>query len=469
MTSKAKPARIATIDILRGIAIVGMVLCANIGYNSGLPAWMFHAQTPPPTYAFNPDIPGITWVDLVFPFFLFSMGAAFPFAMRKRLERGQSRWAVAGSLAKRWIILTIFALVLGNAYSIWSTSQPAWQVYVFMIAVWTAMFLSLVRIQSPEGAKGWKKHIGTAVNLTGLAMLTALATVFVRWFGIPLNRYSSDIIIMILAVVAISGGLVWMFTKDNIRLRWLIFMLVAAFKALDSYSPEVLSFVPSCAKIGWFFSWDWLQYLLIVIPGSITGDMILQHSRSGEKLDIDTKRVAAGCLALAAAIVQLWGLFTRHIAADLIISAVMGAGFIALTWKDRTVYSNTGIIGFALMIAGIIFDPIDGGITKDYCNLSYVLTTGGMAALVSTFLLMLEFKFGTKARFIAGVGQNPMLAYTVTTFLIGPVISLPGLLQLLGGLAAGSQFWGVTQGVIITLLMMGVTFAFTKLKLFWRS
>ena len=260
-----------------------------------------------------------------------------------------------------------------------------------------------------------------------------------------------------------------MFTKDNIRLRWLIFMLVAAFKALDSYSPEVLSFVPSCAKIGWFFSWDWLQYLLIVIPGSITGDMILQHSRSGEKLDIDTKRVAAGCLALAAAIVQLWGLFTRHIAADLIISAVMGAGFIALTWKDRTVYSNTGIIGFALMIAGIIFDPIDGGITKDYCNLSYVLTTGGMAALVSTFLLMLEFKFGTKARFIAGVGQNPMLAYTVTTFLIGPVISLAGLLQLLGDLAAGSQFWGVIQGVIITLLMMGVTFAFTKLKLFWRS
>ena len=72
--------RIASIDILRGITIAGMVLCANIGYYSDLPAWMFHAQTPPPTYAFNPDVPGITWVDLVFPFFLFAMGAAFPFA-----------------------------------------------------------------------------------------------------------------------------------------------------------------------------------------------------------------------------------------------------------------------------------------------------------------------------------------------------------------------------------------------------
>ena len=117
--------RIASIDLLRGIAIIGMILSANISFNSGLPAWMFHAQTPPPTYAFNPDIPGITWVDLVFPFFLFSMGAAFPLAMKKRLDSGTSRWAMTGSLVKRWIILTLFALLLGNAYSIWGTSQPA--------------------------------------------------------------------------------------------------------------------------------------------------------------------------------------------------------------------------------------------------------------------------------------------------------------------------------------------------------
>ncbi len=80
--------RISSIDILRGIAIIGMIFCANIGFNSGLPAWMFHAQTPPPTYAFDPAAAGLTWVDLVFPFFLFSMGAAFPLAMRKKFENG---------------------------------------------------------------------------------------------------------------------------------------------------------------------------------------------------------------------------------------------------------------------------------------------------------------------------------------------------------------------------------------------
>ena len=92
--------RIATIDILRGITIFAMILCANIGYYSDLPAWMFHGQTPPPDYAFDPSVKGITWVDLVFPFFLFTMGAAFPLAMRKRLESGTSKWAVAGSLVR---------------------------------------------------------------------------------------------------------------------------------------------------------------------------------------------------------------------------------------------------------------------------------------------------------------------------------------------------------------------------------
>ena len=459
--------RIASIDMIRGIAIVGMVLCANIGFDSGLPAWMFHAQTPPPTYAFNPEVAGLTWVDLVFPFFLFPMGAAFPFAMRKRLERGQSRWSVAGSLVKRWIILTLFAILLGNAYAIGGSAQPAWQQWIFSIALWIALFLSLVRVNVT--GEGWKRHLGTAVNLAGVAMITALAFVYTGHFGITINKAVSDIIIMILAVVAISGGLVWMFTKDNIRLRWLVFLLVAAFKALDSYLPQTLDFVPSCSCVSWFFNWEWLQYLLIVIPGSIVGDMILAHSRSGEKTVICSREVAGGFIALAAVLVQLWGLFTRNVLADFIISAVLAAAFVALTWKDRNIFVRTAWTGFALLLAGIIFDPLDGGITKDYCNLSYLFTTGGMAALVAAFLLMLELRFGVKGPFLAGVGQNPMLAYTVTNFLIGPLLKFAGILPWLSALAVGSPFWGIMLGVIITFLMMCVTYSFTRLKLFWRS
>ena len=62
--------RIYSIDALRGITIIMMILCASIGYASDLPAWMFHCQVPPPDYVFKPEVRGITWVDLVFPFFI---------------------------------------------------------------------------------------------------------------------------------------------------------------------------------------------------------------------------------------------------------------------------------------------------------------------------------------------------------------------------------------------------------------
>ena len=459
--AQASGKRIITIDILRGITIFAMILCANIGYNSDLPAWMFHAQTPPPTYAFNPDVPGITWVDLVFPFFLFTMGAAFPLAMRKRLENGTSRWAVTGSLFRRWLTLTIFAIVLGNAYKIGSSTRPEIVKGLFSIGLWAVMFMSLVRLKDERKCR--------LINNTGLFLLVVMSVLSVDYLGITLSRWSSDIIIMILANIAIFGGLIWMFTKDNLRLRWLILLFIIALKALSSYTPQALAWVPSLAGIGWFFSWSFLQYLVIAIAGSIAGDMLLNHSRSGEKTEVDPYHITAGIIALAAALVQLWGLFTRHILADFIISAVLGAVFVVLTWKRRNIMTWLGYFGFAFMLVGIIFDPIDGGITKDHCNLSYMLTTTGMTALTGAFVLMLELKWNIKGRGLSGSGQNPMLAYTVTNFLTGPVLAMLGIGAWLDTISLGSPFWGVIRGLTYTLLMVAVTCFFTGKKLFWRS
>ena len=453
--------RIITIDILRGITIFAMILCANIGYYSNLPAWMFHAQTPPPTYAFNPDVPGITWVDLVFPFFLFTMGAAFPLAMRKRLESGVSKWAVAGSLFKRWLTLTIFAIALGNAYQIGSSTQPAVVKGIFSIVLWGVMFLSLVRVKDEKKTK--------LLNNTGMFMMIVMAVLATDWLGLTLSRWSSDVIIMILANVAIFGGIIWMFTKDNIRLRWLVLLFIMALKALSSYTPQVLAWVPSLNCIGWFFRWVYLQYLVIAVAGSIVGDMLQRHSRSEEKTEIDGYHMTSGIIALVAMLVQLWGLFTRHILADFIISAVLGAAFVAITWKRRNILSSLGCFGFAFMLVGIIFDPIDGGITKDHCNLAYMLTTTGMTALTGVFVLALELKWNIKGRGLSGCGQNPMLAYGVTNFFTGPILAMLGIGAWLDTISLGSPFWGVIRGLVYTLLMVAVTCFFTKKKLFWRS
>ena len=453
--------RIITIDILRGITIFAMILCANIGYFSDLPAWMFHAQTPPPTYAFNPDVPGITWVDLVFPFFLFTMGAAFPLAMRKRLENGASRWSVTGSLFRRWLTLTIFAIVLGNAYMIGTSPRPEAARWIFGIVLWAVMFMSLVRLKDEKKCR--------FVNNAGMFLLIVMAVLAVDYFGLKLSRWNSDIIIMILANVAFFGGLLWMFTKDSIRLRWLVLMLIIALKALSSYAPQVLDWVPSMSSIGWFFSWSFLQYLIIAIAGSIVGDKLLEHSRSGETASIDKYHIIAGAVALIAMLVQLWGLFTRHILADFIISAVLGLVFVALTFKRRNIVSWLGYFGFVFMLVGIIFDPIDGGITKDHCNLAYMLTTTGMTALTGAFVLALELKWQIKGRGLSGCGQNPMLAYAVTNFVTGPILAMIGIGPWLDAISAGSPFWGVVRGLVYTLLMVAITCFFTKKKLFWRS
>ena len=449
--------RIATIDILRGIAIFGMILCGNIGFGSGLPGWMFHCQTPPPTYAFDPTNVGITWVDLVFPFFLFTMGAAFPLSMRKKLENGTSKWAITGNLFKRWLTLTIFALVLGNGYQTGQSARPEYQVMIYNILLWGVMFMSLVRTDN--------RHINNA----GMFLMVVMAFIRIDYFGVPLNRWTCNIIIMILANIAIYGGLIWMFTRNSIKMRLLVLLFIASIKALASYAPETLAWAPRFTAIGWFFNWKFMQYLFVAVAGSIAGDMLLEYSRSGQKAVIQKKHIAAGFIAIAAVIVQLWGLYTRHVFLDFTISAALGGAFVLLTIKDRNIMSKIGYMGFIFMLIGIALDPVDGGITKDHCNLSYLFTTSGMAALTAAFLLMLEIKWQIKGRGLSGSGQNPMLAYTVTSFFTGPVLTLIGNGAWLDNICVGSPFWGVTRGLVYTLLMVAVTCFFTNKKLFWRS
>ena len=106
--------RALALDALRGYAIITMVLSATI-VTHVLPGWMSHAQTPP-DHVFNPLLPGITWVDLVFPFFLFAMGAAFPFSIKKRAEKGDSKLKLVYEAVKRGIQLTFFAIFIQHFY-----------------------------------------------------------------------------------------------------------------------------------------------------------------------------------------------------------------------------------------------------------------------------------------------------------------------------------------------------------------
>ena len=457
--------RVSSIDSLRGLAIFGMILCAYIGWHSDLPAWMFHAQLPPPDYAFSPDVRGITWVDLVFPFFLFSMGAAFPFAMKKRISNGAGAAAISGWLVRRWLILVCFSFVLGNAGSA-SSSQcsPVWS-NLFLIGTWGGLFLALTRFSFSKPA--WNR----AANAGGVLILAAAAVILQHALGVPLSKDKCDIIILILAYVSLTGSLIWYFTRDSIAARWLVFAAVWAVKALDSYT-GVFSFIPDAgsAGYGWIFKFEYLQYLMIAIPGSIVGDMMMKRNAQGEAgMKAGGKEAAAAILASAAAIFQLWGLFTRHVTADIAVTACAAAAFALMTRKRRETWSDIVMTGMLLMTAGTVFDPIDGGIRKDWCNISYLLVTSGMAAVTAGAFLFLETKQGIRLSWLSRCGQNPMIAYTITGYVTVPVLSIAGIMPLIFKAAEGSPFMGLVQGFGITAIMMALTIFFTDRKIFWRS
>ena len=130
----------------------------------------------------------------------------------------------------------------------------------------------------------------------------------VKFLGIGLSVHKNDIIMMILANVALFGALIWIITRNNLYLRWLAFAIVFILKALDSYLPQGMDFVPGNPGCGWFFNWEWLQYLLIAIPASVVGDLLLREASQVENPKSDNKDAAARCIAITATIVQLWGL-----------------------------------------------------------------------------------------------------------------------------------------------------------------
>lgn len=138
------PRRAHSLDALRGYAIMTMILAATEAFGI-LPAWMYHAQEPPPTHVFNPQIYGIIWVDLIFPFFLFSMGAAIPLSLGRQLEKGASRLSLLKKTVIRWMKLTFFAIFVIHVYPYMLGYLAPWINELVALVAFALMFMLFMR------------------------------------------------------------------------------------------------------------------------------------------------------------------------------------------------------------------------------------------------------------------------------------------------------------------------------------
>jgi predicted acyltransferase len=97
-----RPQRLISLDVLRGITIAFMIMVNN---NGGAGSWGFMKHA-----VWN----GLTATDLVFPTFVFVVGASIVFAVEARLARGATRAELAWHTVKRAAILFLLGMVVNN-------------------------------------------------------------------------------------------------------------------------------------------------------------------------------------------------------------------------------------------------------------------------------------------------------------------------------------------------------------------
>ena len=98
--------RVASIDIFRGLTMAVMIFVNALSDVRGLPEWTYHAHN---------DVNAMTYVDMVFPFFLFIVGMSLPLSIAQRLKRNPSMPALWLHVALRSLGLVVLGLILANA------------------------------------------------------------------------------------------------------------------------------------------------------------------------------------------------------------------------------------------------------------------------------------------------------------------------------------------------------------------
>jgi heparan-alpha-glucosaminide N-acetyltransferase len=106
LISQSRPARVVSIDILRGLTMLVMIFVNQLGEMKGLPWWTYHMPA---------SANGMTYVDVVFPFFLFILGMSMPLAIRRRLSGGEPVWVVYLHIVSRSFALIVLGLILANS------------------------------------------------------------------------------------------------------------------------------------------------------------------------------------------------------------------------------------------------------------------------------------------------------------------------------------------------------------------
>jgi heparan-alpha-glucosaminide N-acetyltransferase len=190
--------RITSIDAVRGLVMFTMIFVNDIAGVSPqiVPWWMRH---------FPAKGNGMTFVDLVFPAFLFIVGMSIPIALGSRLAKGESSAKSLLHIVIRTLSLLTIGILMVNEYP--DSTQMGWSGALWCVLMYVAAILAFCTVSpARKGSEVTNKDryyrlASTCMRTMGLVSLVVLAFLFrgkggyriivldplsihVEWFGI---------------------------------------------------------------------------------------------------------------------------------------------------------------------------------------------------------------------------------------------------------------------------------------------
>jgi predicted acyltransferase len=353
-TERKTAVRIASVDILRGLTMMVMIFVNELAGVKGLPWWNYHAKA---------DVDAMTYVDMVFPFFLFCVGLSMPLAIAGRLKRNPSLPALWIHVAIRTVALMTIGLVLANA----DRGDPSRM--ILPPAVWAIVAL-----------------IGAALFLNEYGESKRYATLH-RWLRIV----GVAVVVAMFAIYRHAPS----FGHSSHQGPWINF----------SY-PEILGLI----------GYTYLAVSLIYIP---------TRRWLWAPLACFTAMIALNVLTAAKWITfpehvpyYVWPFTNGALAAMTLAGVVTSVIFLgAHRWQSPAKKIYIGIVfGVLLLIAGWVFTPL--GISKIRATPTWSLYSSGAAVLFFTALYWLcdvRKKTGW-AFFVRPAGSNTLTTYLLPDF-----------------------------------------------------
>jgi hypothetical protein len=387
--------RARALDALRGLSILFIVFSGGIPFGV-LPGWMYQAQIPPTDHIFAPGLPGITWLSLVFPFFLFTMGAAIPLALSCCLERGDAWWKIVLSLLARGLLLAACAVYIMHIRPWLIQPEPDVRTWGVCLLVFLLLFPIFARLPA-----AWKRAQTWAVKVAGWTAAVLVMTQLRLAEGTGFSLQRSDISILVLSNVAVAGGVIWLLTRNSLTLRLGVMGILLALR-LASQEQGWVQWLWSSSPVPWLFQVRFLQYLFITIPGTIVGDAILSWMtlRNDDRLQTSATPLQLTALALFMILLDVLvvvGLKERWV----VITMVAAGALCVVAWRllrsptpplERFMYGIFQWGTFWLLI-GFFYEPYEGGIKQDHTTVSYYFVTTGLAIMTLITLTMVVDAF----------------------------------------------------------------------------